>query len=146
MKLNRAIKALAFAAILAILPGAARASGEAVYSKGHSTWTAVGFQCSSGTAGGIVISTVGFITSAVRITNQDATYAVWLGPRVDVSTKTLAGDSSTNRGEKLAAGSSGVWELGYDNRAQVRPKIFCIAADGVGALQVPLSIAIFGYY
>ena len=147
MNLNRVIKLLALAALLALMPRSSHATGEATYSKGHSTWTAVGFNCSSGTAVSIIISTVGFITSGVRITNESSTstYSVWLGPNQYVSTKTLTGDAAANRGEKLAPGASGVWELGYDSRAQVRPKIFCLAADQSGTNNVPLSIAIFGY-
>ena len=147
MNLNRVIKLLALAALLALMPRSSHAQGEAMFSKGHSTWTAVGVNCTTGTAAAITISTVGFITSGVRITNQSSTstYSVWLGPTMYVSTKTLTGDAAALRGEKLAPGSSGVWELGYDSRGQVRPKIFCLAADQAGGNTVPLSIAIFGY-
>lgn len=145
MNLTKFVVFTAFLGLLALLPKSAMAQ-EANYSKGHSTWTVTGVNCSTGTVGArIVISTVGFTTSGIRITNQDPTYAVWLGPRIDVSSKTAFGDSVTNRGEKLAAGASGVWELGYDMRGQIRPTIFCIAADAAGGATVPLSVAIFGY-
>ena len=75
MNLNRVFKALAVAAVLAIMPRSASAAGEAVYSKGHSTWTAVGFQCSSGTAGGIITSTL----TAVDATQYqgDSAFFLW---------------------------------------------------------------------
>lgn len=140
--MNRIISVLALVVGLA---GSSHASGDALFSKGHSTWTVTGINCSSGTAIQITISTVGFITSGVRITNQDSTYPAWFGPRANVSTKTLITDALVNRGEKLTAGGSGVWELGYDDVIQVRPTMFCIGPDAAGTAGVPISVSIFGY-
>ena len=139
-------KILSVFALLASLSNPALAAGEASFSKGHPMWDATGVNCSSGTATAtqITVSTPGFVTSGVRLINQSA-FDVWIGYDNAVSTKTLIGDSAVKRGEKLAAGASGVWELGYDSRAQVRPKMFCRAADAAGATTAALSVAIFAY-
>lgn len=143
--LNRLTKFLAVAALLFCVSKPVHAEGDALFSKGHTMWDSTGVNCTTGTAVQITVSTPGWITSGVRLTNQDSTYAVWIGYDSNVSTKTLAGDAKVKRGEKLVAGASGVWELGYDSRSQTRPKLFCIAADGAGTSMVPLSAAIFAY-
>jgi hypothetical protein len=141
----RTIKLLALAIGLAALTTPSYAAGEAMFSKGHSSWTVTGVNCTTGTAIILPTTITGYITSGVRVINQDATYAVWIGQDVNVSTKTLLGDSLTGRGEKVAAGASGVWEVGWDHTKQIRPKLYCKAADGAGTNTVPLSIAVFAY-
>ena len=131
-------------AFLSLISVSAQAAGEANFSKGHPKWDSTGVNCSSGTATQITISTPGFTTSGVRLTNQSSV-DVWIGYDSSVSSKTAFGDSKVKRGEKLAAGASGVWELGYDMRAQSRPGLFCIAADAASTATAALSAAIFGY-
>lgn len=142
--MNRTIKIFALVASLAALTTKANAAGEAMFSKGHPVWDSTGVNCTTGTVVQITASTSAYITSGVRLQNQGS-FDVWIGYDSNVSTKTLNADSKTKRGEKLAAGASGVWELGYNYKTNVHAKLFCIAADGAGTTTVPLSAAIFAY-
>lgn len=120
----------------------ANAAGEAVFSKGHSSWTVAGVTCATSVASEITASIDGFNLSAYRLTNQDASNPVWIGYTSAVSSDT----TKAQLGEKLSPGSNGVWEIGKNpDLAQAAVKIFCKAADAAGSAGVRLSMAIFGY-
>lgn len=114
----------------------ANAAGEAMFSKGHSTWTVAGVSCTS-VATQITGSLSGFDITAYRIGNLDTSVAVYIGHDEYVSNDT----SNARVGEKLTAGSSGVWEIGKNpDLAQRAVKLWCRAASGT----VRLSLALFG--
>lgn len=136
------IKTLILAVCLAALTIPCHASGEAMFSKGHSTWSVVGVTCTSGTAADITGALTGYDISAYRLQNQHTAIAVWIGPDVLTSTDS----TKSTLGEQLTAGSNGVWELGKNpDAANVAIKIFCKAADSAGQQGVRLSRAIFGF-
>lgn len=120
----------------------ANAAGEAMFSKGHSTWTVSGVTCATSVATDITAAISGFNLSAYRLTNLDSTHAVFIGYTSAVSDTA----SSAAVGEKLSAGSNGVWELGKNPDIAGAPvKIFCIAASAAGSAGVRLSRALFGF-
>ena len=120
----------------------ANAAGEAMFSKGHSTWTVAGVTCQTATATDITAAISGFNLSAYRLTNLDSTHAVFIGYTSAVSDTA----SSANVGEKLPPGSNGVWEIGKNPDLAGSPvKIWCIAASAAGSSGVRLARAIFGY-
>lgn len=136
MNLNRLSK---FALLLALTlsPIKALAAGEAMYSKGHSTWTVAGVSCASA-ATDITGSLPGFNIGAYRIQNTDPTVAVYIGHDSLVSNDT----ASARLGEKIAAGGNGVWEIGRNpDIANALVKVWCRAASGT----VRVSVAIFGW-
>lgn len=115
----------------------ANAAGEAMFSKGHSTWTVAGVACTAN-ATDITGSIAGFDISAYRIGNLDTATAVYIGH------DNLVSNDATNArvGEKLTAGSSGVWEIGKNpDLAQRAVKLWCRSAAG----SIRLSLALFGY-
>ena len=118
------------------------------FDKGYSTWTVAGVYCTSGTAAEISGSIDGFNIAAYRLINQDTTAAVWLGYSSSVSTGTalVATGVDSNLGEKLAAGESGVWNVGKNpDIGLALLKLYCKAADAAGATGVRLSRALFGW-
>lgn len=136
MNLTRTIKtaALLLAVFWAAVP--AKAAGEAMFSKGHSTWTVSGIDCTS-VATNITGSLDAFDITAYRLTNLDTSVAVFIGHDALVSNDT----TSARVGEKLTAGSNGVWEIGKNpDLAQALVKIWCRSASGT----VRLARAIFG--
>ena len=139
--MNRSIRFLALLVGLIATSAPAKASGEAMFSKGHSTWTVTGVNCSTGTSVQISAALSGFQISAYRIQNQDSADAVWIGHNTNVSTQALSG-----LGEKITAGSNAVWELGRNpDIALPIVGLWCRAADAAGATGVTLSRATFGY-
>ena len=139
---SRTIKFALAIGLLALTTTKSYAAGEASFSKGHSTWTVEGVTCTTGTAVEITKELTGFNISGYRLINQDSADSIWLGPDSSVSTDT----TKAQLGEVLAAGASGVWELGRNpDRAQLAVKLWCKAADAAGASAVRLSRAVFGY-
>lgn len=132
----------------ALAPGKARAV-DVTYDKAHSTFTAVGVNCTTGTVVDLApANSGGMIITAIRFQNQDSADSVWLG-NLSVSTSTVSGDSTANLGEQLAGGSPGdsvVWPVGYDSKRSALIEIGCRAADAAGANGVMLNRVTFGYY
>ena len=137
MNLNRIFKFALLLALVFCAPMKALAAGEAMFSKGYSTWTVSGVSCTSA-ATDITGAVAGFNVGAYRLGNLETTIAVFIGQDALVSNDT----SNARVGEKLTAGSSGVWEIGKNPDLAVIPvKIWCRAASGTARL----SRAIFGW-
>lgn len=145
--ISRTSKLFALAIGLLALTAPSYAAGEASFSKGHSTWTVEGVYCSTGTATEITKDLTGFAISGYRLTNQHTAVAVWISPDSVISTDSINGNQgTTGLGEKLTAGSNGVWELGNNpDRAQLAVKIYCKAGDAAAQLGVWLSRSVFGF-
>ena len=131
---------LSLGLLIGLASSAMAQGGQANYNKGLSSWTVTGIVCTTGTAVELSAGMSGIILSAYRIQNQDSADAVWLGHTTLVSSSALS-----NLGEKLTAGSNGVWELGYESVALRLVTVWCLAADAAGAAGVTLSRARFGY-
>ena len=137
MNLNRISKFALLLALAFCAPMKALAAGEAMFSKGHSTWTVAGVSCTA-SATDITATVAGFSISAYRLLNTETTIAVYIGHDSLVSNDT----SNARAGERLAAGASGVWEIGKNpDLAQAAVKIWCRAASGTARL----SRAVFSY-
>lgn len=111
------------------------------YDKGYSTATVAGVTCSTGTSIEITATLSGFNLGAYRLINQDSADEVYIGFNTNVSSDT----ASNLLGEKLAAGASGVWELGWNPDSVAVVKLWCKAADAAGAAGARISRAVFGY-
>ena len=134
------MKILALLAFLGLF--GSRASAYTLsYDKGYSTATVSGVTCTSGTAVEITATLSGFNLGAYRLINQDSADEVYIGFSSSVSSDTASGFL----GEKLAAGASGVWELGWNPDLSAAVKLWCKAADAAGAAGARISLAVFGY-
>lgn len=147
MKLAKILCAVAVC--LAFGAGKAKA-GENTLVIGYSQLAITGFRCSSGTVSAQVNASrpSGFTGNVAkyRITNEDATNAVWIGG-ASVSTATANGDSLANLGEKIAAGNSVDLEVGKNYASSGVPLVpfYCKAADAAGAAGIVISVRWLGY-
>ncbi len=130
--MRKTLALLCLAAAAALMPGSAFASP--VFDVGYTSAAPRGVVCSTGTAAQVnVTRPLGMtgVPAAYRIQNQDSTNAVWIGGVSDSTTADIYTASDLrNLGEKLTAGSDGVYPVGRDpgNNAASVP-IYCKAAN-----------------
>ena len=127
----------------------AMAADQGTFEVAYSSMMTTGIRCSTSTVIRINPSRpTGFTANIAgyRVTNNDSSDMVWIGGP-SVSTATANGDSLTNLGEPLAAGSSAPWPIGktYLSGGQPLIPLFCKAADAAGAAGAVMTITWFGY-
>lgn len=140
------MKLILIFAALSLFGGEARAETP-TYEVAYSSFASVGVRCSTGTVIQINLTRpAGFSANVAgyRFLNQ-ASDASWIGG-ASVSTATANGDNLDNLGEKLASGSSSVFQVFKDYRrnGSIVP-VYCKAADALGANGAVLSVVWFGY-
>ena len=139
------MKKLLIAGILFFAIASKVSAEDLTYDKGYSTWSATGFRCSSGTSINMTTSLQDYNIGTYRIVNLDSADDVYFGHNTSISTRTAAGDSLTGLGERVAAGGSSTWDLGFNIIENARVQIWCKAEDDAGAGGVVVSRAVFGY-
>ena len=133
-----------------LLPRAAQAaSGQSVFIKGDSTFTATAVYCTTGTSVQLnsTRQIIGFIPSRYTIRNNDGADTVNIGHDVSVSTFTDNATVLARYGYPLTSASTVTWELGINPDLANQPdvEIWCRAVDAGGAASVLISLVSFGY-
>lgn len=124
-------------------------SGEAVYDKGYSTFTATAIACTTGTTVQLNATRqlIGFNVAEYRLQNTDGADSVYIGQTPSVSSFTVPAVAMAAFGEPLSSGSNRTWLVGSNPALADQPdvELWCIAADAAGAAAVIMSVVSFGY-
>ena len=146
------IKKIFWMALGLMLMGVKAQAGELVTDVGYSSFSVVGFRCSTGAIAGQINLTrpTGFSANVggYRIQNQDSAEAVWIGG-VNVSTMpaVVTAANIATLGERIPSYGNSPVTLGKDYSRSTSPlaPIYCKAEDAAGAGGVVVSVFWFGY-